>query len=174
MALSWIVRNVPGVARLIGYNSGLRSLAHVCLLEAPTLYPIDHITTVQANTAPLPASSPWTGAPGMHVPSVHDYRSAYESGKITPLQVATALIAAIERDERDEMGIHPMRAYDKHDILKQAAESTARYVQNRPLGPLDGVPIGIFVFCLIFTVGVKDGIDMMPYPTGIIYIACIA
>jgi Asp-tRNA(Asn)/Glu-tRNA(Gln) amidotransferase A subunit family amidase len=46
--------------------------------------------------------------------------------------------------------------FEREDIIKQATASTARYANNRPLGPLDGVPIAV-----------KDEMDVEGYETNV-------
>lgn len=78
-----------------------------------------------------------------HQWSIADYTSRYASGEITPLQVARAVLAAVEANEKSEF---PLRIFvEKYDelILEQARASTQRYAEGKPLGVLDGVPVGI-------------------------------
>ncbi|POM60772.1 Glutamyl-tRNA(Gln) amidotransferase subunit A [Phytophthora palmivora] len=75
--------------------------------------------------------------------SIADYTSRYVSGKVTPVQVAKALLAAIEKNQQSE---YPLNLFvEKHDdeILAQAKASAERYARGKPLGVLDGVPVAI-------------------------------
>lgn len=86
--------------------------------------------------------------------SIADYTSRYQSGEITPLDVAEAVLAAIEESEE---GSHPLRifiAINRENFLEQARNSTKRYAKGATLGVLDGVPVAV-----------KDEIDVMGYPT---------
>ncbi|GMF39532.1 unnamed protein product [Phytophthora fragariaefolia] len=75
--------------------------------------------------------------------SIADYTSHYASGEVTPVQVAKALLAAVEKNQQSE---YPLNLFvEKHDeeILAQAKASAERYARGAPLGVLDGVPVAI-------------------------------
>ncbi|KAF4031758.1 Amidase [Phytophthora infestans] len=75
--------------------------------------------------------------------SIADYTSRYISGEVTPVQVAKALLAAVEKNQQSE---YPLNLFvEKHDeeILAQAKASAERYARGNPLGVLDGVPVAI-------------------------------
>ncbi|GMF11817.1 unnamed protein product [Phytophthora lilii] len=75
--------------------------------------------------------------------SIADYTSRYTSGEVTPVQVAKALLAAVEKNQQSEF---PLNLFvEKHDdeILEQAKASAERYARGKPLGVLDGVPVAI-------------------------------
>ncbi|KAJ2997908.1 hypothetical protein NUW58_g498 [Xylaria curta] len=74
--------------------------------------------------------------------SASDYHELYKSGKLTPLQVAKALIPQISREQNGKY----MSAWSEtrvESVLAAAKASTDRYCQGKPLGLLDGVPIGV-------------------------------
>ncbi|KAI0877094.1 amidase signature enzyme [Hypoxylon argillaceum] len=74
--------------------------------------------------------------------SATDYHELYKSGKLTPLQVAKALIPLISREQKGKY----MSAWKEtrvESVLADAKASTERYRQGKPLGLLDGVPIGV-------------------------------
>ncbi|RMX62195.1 hypothetical protein KXD40_008637 [Peronospora effusa] len=75
--------------------------------------------------------------------SIGDYTSRYVSNEVTPLQVAKALLAAVENNQQSEFSLNLF--VEKHDeeILAQAKASTERYARGKPLGVLDGVPVAI-------------------------------
>jgi Asp-tRNA(Asn)/Glu-tRNA(Gln) amidotransferase A subunit family amidase len=85
--------------------------------------------------------------------SVADYRKLYLSGKATPTDVAHALLPLIRRDISPK-GKHSIAWISTRVelVLKAAEQSTIRYREGRPLGPLDGVPAAI-----------KDDFDMDGY-----------
>ncbi|KAE9030469.1 Fatty acid amide hydrolase [Phytophthora rubi] len=75
--------------------------------------------------------------------SIADYTSRYASGEVTPVQVAKALLAAVEKNQQSE---YPLNLFvEKHDdeILAQAKASAERYARGKLLGVLDGVPVAI-------------------------------
>ncbi|KAI1311753.1 amidase signature enzyme [Xylaria venustula] len=71
-----------------------------------------------------------------------DYHALYKSGKLTPLQVAKALIPLISHEQGGKF----TSAWSEtrvESVLAAAKASTKRYRQGQPLGLLDGVPIGV-------------------------------
>jgi hypothetical protein len=76
--------------------------------------------------------------------SVADYQNLYLSGQATPTDVAHALLPLIRRDLDNRKNHSTAWISTRVDlILKAAEESTIRYREKRPLGPLDGVPAAI-------------------------------
>ncbi|KAH7040377.1 amidase signature domain-containing protein [Microdochium trichocladiopsis] len=76
--------------------------------------------------------------------SAADYHELYKSGAVTPLQVAEALLPLISR------GQSPPAKYEsawsvtnKTLVMEAAAASTRRFADGKPLGVLDGVPVGV-------------------------------
>ncbi|RGP77109.1 glutamyl-trna amidotransferase subunit a [Fusarium longipes] len=85
--------------------------------------------------------------------SVADYTRLYLSGKATPTDVAHALLPLIRRDINPKGKHSTAWISTRVDlVLKAAEESTIRYREGRPLGPLDGVPASV-----------KDDFDMDGY-----------
>ncbi|XP_078088841.1 uncharacterized protein LOC144506507 [Mustelus asterias] len=98
---------------------------------------------------------------GFNFKSISDFLEGYRSGKITPTQVAKNIISALEDADQ---AVTPLRAivqYEGDQIMKMAEASTARYRDNTPLSPLDGIPV-----C------VKEEIKVVPYyqRVGTIYL----
>ncbi|KAI0970731.1 amidase signature enzyme [Xylaria arbuscula] len=74
--------------------------------------------------------------------STADYHALYKSGRLTPLQVARALIPLISREQGGKF-ISAWSETRVESVLAAAKASTERYRQGQPLGLLDGVPIGV-------------------------------
>ncbi|KAG5950476.1 hypothetical protein E4U53_004975 [Claviceps sorghi] len=78
--------------------------------------------------------------------SISDYHELYKSGKATPLDVVKALLPLTKPDNDHETRYADAWA-DNHGndelVLEAAKESTARWAAGKPLGILDGVPIGV-------------------------------
>ncbi len=95
-------------------------------------------------------------APGPRLNSHHhytsaDYISAYKSGKLTPSDVAEVLIPLISKDPEGEHSVAFLEC--EAELVREAAKaSTQRYQQEKPLGPLDGVPLAV-----------KDEVDLKGY-----------
>ncbi|ORY14195.1 glutamyl-tRNA amidotransferas-like protein subunit A [Clohesyomyces aquaticus] len=88
---------------------------------------------------------------GFH--TVADFHELYKSGKITPTDVAEALLPLIRRDVKDRSVYSTAFVDSKIALVKKAAEaSTQRYNEGKPLGILDGVPFAV-----------KDEIDIKSY-----------
>jgi Asp-tRNA(Asn)/Glu-tRNA(Gln) amidotransferase A subunit family amidase len=76
--------------------------------------------------------------------SVADYHEAYKSGKLTPLQVAEALLPLIRRDVPNKADHSTAFMNIKADeVIKAAEASTQRWKEGKPLGLLDGVPCAV-------------------------------
>ncbi|KAJ8105758.1 hypothetical protein ONZ43_g7297 [Nemania bipapillata] len=74
--------------------------------------------------------------------SATDYHELYKAGKLTPLQVAKALIPLISREQKGKY----MSAWKEtriNSVIADAKASTERYRQGKPLSLIDGVPIGV-------------------------------
>ncbi len=68
---------------------------------------------------------------------------AYHRGDADPTEVVGDALARLKADEEDEMGIHPMVYIFQESAMAEAAASSQRYQDGKPLGPLDGVPMVI-------------------------------
>ncbi|KAL2651032.1 hypothetical protein R1flu_019160 [Riccia fluitans] len=86
--------------------------------------------------------------------TIRDYADAYRQGSVTPTKAAERFLSAVKESNEHEPRMNFFISYDEKDILRQAQESTARYLKGEPLSVLDGVPIAV-----------KDEIDCLPYPT---------
>jgi aspartyl-tRNA(Asn)/glutamyl-tRNA(Gln) amidotransferase subunit A len=72
--------------------------------------------------------------------SAYDCVSAYRDRKVSPVEVATAVLAQIEEhNPRVNAYCH----LDPETTLMQARASEARWQRNQPQGQLDGVPVAI-------------------------------
>eukprot|EP00053_Salpingoeca_punica_P011646 m.103822 g.103822 ORF g.103822 m.103822 type:complete len:624 (+) comp15730_c0_seq5:38-1909(+) len=84
-----------------------------------------------------------------------DYIQAYRRGDVTPTDVARALIAAVATTNAGAKPLNAISELNERDLLEQAAASTERYQNGHPIGPLDGVPVGV-----------KEEIPVRGYRTG--------
>ncbi|KAK6955874.1 hypothetical protein Daesc_003519 [Daldinia eschscholtzii] len=76
--------------------------------------------------------------------SAADYHELFKSGKLTPLQVAKAILPLITRGQNPPAKYESAWSVTKEDLVLEAAKkSTERYAAGEPLSVLDGVPIGI-------------------------------
>lgn len=78
---------------------------------------------------------------GAHVlRTFHDSRAAFASGADTPSAYLERCLATIESREPT---VRAWVTLNTDNALRAARESTERYKANRPLSPIDGMPIGI-------------------------------
>ncbi|CAG8605159.1 7648_t:CDS:10 [Diversispora eburnea] len=143
-----LVENLPGLSSLLFWNSGVGALRKKSFKEDLTNTPI-----------PLPKElfgieEPKDETSHSGFLSSFDFRKAYLSKKLTPLQVCETLIGKIDSSFKCDPPLNGFCKYKRNDIIAQATESTARYEQNKSLGPLDGVPIAI-----------KDQVNIQGYET---------
>jgi aspartyl-tRNA(Asn)/glutamyl-tRNA(Gln) amidotransferase subunit A len=78
--------------------------------------------------------------PALHTLSALELLSAYTSKALSPVEVARAVFAQIDRHEPR---LHATWALDHDGALKQAEASEARWMKGEPQGGLDGVPVTI-------------------------------
>ncbi|KAL4799052.1 amidase signature domain-containing protein [Aspergillus venezuelensis] len=73
-----------------------------------------------------------------------DYRALYTSGELTPTQVIDSLLPLTRRDTTPP-GKHSVAFLETvvEKARAAAAESTQRYKDGKPLGPLDGIPVTV-------------------------------
>ncbi|KAL2863709.1 amidase [Aspergillus lucknowensis] len=73
-----------------------------------------------------------------------DYHALYKSGDLTPTQVVDAILSVVRRDT-EPPGKHSVAFLESVvEKARAAAEaSTQRYKNDRPLGPLDGIPVTV-------------------------------
>ncbi|KAI4599744.1 hypothetical protein KJ359_001480 [Pestalotiopsis sp. 9143b] len=85
--------------------------------------------------------------------SAADYHELYKSGKLTPLQVAEALLPLIARGQNPPAKYESATAVTQEEtVLRAAKASTERYATGQQLSVLDGVPFGV-----------KDDLDVEGY-----------
>ncbi|KAL3515446.1 hypothetical protein ACH5RR_022348 [Cinchona calisaya] len=90
-----------------------------------------------------------------HYWKIRDYAYAYRSKLTTPSIVAERFIAANEEFDNNKPPTPLLISYDPDDIRNQAAASTQRFDEGKPLSFLDGIFMAI-----------KDDIDCYPHPSN--------
>lgn len=136
---------------------GITDLRNAPLDEAPTLLPLHRSIVSKDSSRPALPTNQINSPPSVPFTSVGDYTRLYRSGRLSPEDVFPRVVKAIDDSEKQVPALKAFIAWDRIDALSQAArESTNRYRNGTPLGPLDGVPIAI-----------KDELDMVPYPTSV-------
>ncbi|KAI3715905.1 hypothetical protein L6452_22894 [Arctium lappa] len=85
---------------------------------------------------------------------IRDYANSYRKGLTTPSTVAEYVICAIEEFSNKKPPTPLLISFNAEDVRKQAAASTQRFAEGKPLSILDGIFVAI-----------KDDIDCYPYPS---------
>ncbi|MQL87572.1 hypothetical protein Taro_020118 [Colocasia esculenta] len=86
--------------------------------------------------------------------TIRDYAHAYRSNLATPSVVAERIVSVIEDFANREPSMPLLISFDAEEVRKQAAASTQRFLEEKPLSILDGIFMAI-----------KDDVDCCPYPT---------
>jgi Asp-tRNA(Asn)/Glu-tRNA(Gln) amidotransferase A subunit family amidase len=155
-AFTAAVENPASRALLLGgllENGGIPRLRRLDLQEPPTLYPL----APPCDPLPDPAGFE-PGAPPQGFPyrTVRDYATAYRQGALSPVEVARAVLSAIEASDQGDAPLRAFIAVQREDVLDQAHAAQERLRGGQPLSLLDGVPVAV-----------KDEVDMCPYPTTV-------
>jgi Asp-tRNA(Asn)/Glu-tRNA(Gln) amidotransferase A subunit family amidase len=126
----------------------------------PSVFPVlPRPATLQGTPEPIDldaAAGRSTPAQGFLFECAADFTDAYREGRLTPVQVAERVLAAIESSDAAEPPLHAMLKWNEADLIAQAEASAKRWADGKPLSPLDGVPIAV-----------KDEMDQTPYTTGV-------
>ncbi|KAD6795362.1 hypothetical protein E3N88_06258 [Mikania micrantha] len=86
---------------------------------------------------------------------IRDYAHSYRQRLTTPSSVAEHVICAIEEFSNKKPPTPLLISFDPEDVRKQAAASTQRFEEGKPLSILDGIFVAI-----------KDDIDCYPHPSN--------
>uniref|UniRef100_A0A8C3JU25 Amidase domain-containing protein n=1 Tax=Calidris pygmaea TaxID=425635 RepID=A0A8C3JU25_9CHAR len=89
---------------------------------------------------------------GFSFKGIKDYLDCYRSGKLTPSQVATNIIAVLEDCDKSTPPLRAIVQWDREQIMLMAEASTVRYRNKSTLSYLDGIPV-----CL------KEEFKVVPY-----------
>lgn len=143
----WIF--TPSVSR----KNGLAMLEGVCIPEHLTFRPLvvpesseggEDSASREALIQHLMQEVLETAVPGQfRFRSVADYQEAYSKGKVTPVGVAKAALAAIADSDNKTPPLRAFTQLDEKDVLDQARASTQRWKEGKPLSCLDGVMVAL-------------------------------
>lgn len=120
--------------------------------EKPTYFPTrslpmppkaDHTHSNQGALQPLVDKEIGQDMTSFHLPTVSDYVRAFRSGKTTPTDVATAVLAAIADSDQASPPLRAVVQSDRAVVLAMASASTQRWKEGKTLSILDGVPVGV-------------------------------
>lgn len=143
------------LARKFLADIGVEALRAAVTTDAlPMEHPI--LSAARAHHEVGPAPTLPQGLPGQLFETTHDFVEAYRSGTHTPSAVAEALLAAVARLDEGPTPLRAVVELQADDVRRQAAESTARWRAGTPMGPLDGVPVGV-----------KDELDQAGFHTRV-------
>ena len=136
-------------------NNNLNRMSTVQIPECPTYYPIldnhicqeDHSSGNQKVLTECIESEvnkgPGVDDDGFHLPTVADYVRAYRSGKITPLEVAVAVVDAIADSDKANPPLRGVVQSNIEVVVAMASASNQRWLEGKTLSYLDGVPVAI-------------------------------
>ena len=105
--------------------------------------------------APLQHESP-ARTPGFSFETAADFVRAYQSGQLSPSDVAERVLENTTWSESLAPKMRFFIAQNADDVRKQAEASTRRWQRGEPAGMLDGVPVAV-----------KDELDQSGYPTTV-------
>ncbi|CAO2813607.1 unnamed protein product [Amaranthus hypochondriacus] len=86
---------------------------------------------------------------------IRDFAYAYRAKFVTPSMIAERIISALEVFNRENPTTPLLISFDAEDLRAQAAASTQRFEEGKPISILDGIFMAI-----------KDDIDCYPYPSN--------
>ena len=120
-------------------NAGLTWLRKQRFDEKPTLYPVAFVD-VKGTPAEeglikeIPHQSVDTDN-GFHFNTIQDYNTAYQEGRIEPLEVANRLLEAVDSSDKAAKPLRAFIAVDREDVLRQAEAATKR-IKNGERKPM--------------------------------------
>ncbi len=139
-------------------NGGIPRIRKAEIEDAPTFYPLVIAEKRAQESLAAPQLRSYATKPRPRVPfaTLRDYAEAYREGRLTPVEAAERILAAVEESERGDIPLRAFIAINREDVLRQAEASAARIKAGKALSLLDGVPVAV-----------KDEVDMLPYPTTV-------
>lgn len=84
------------------------------------------------------------------------YVHAYQRGESDPVEVASKIVNAVDKNNAEPQSMNIFIAMDRKDLMVQARASKQRIDHGTSLGLFDGVPVAV-----------KDEFDQVPYPTTV-------
>ncbi|XP_043713622.1 fatty acid amide hydrolase-like [Telopea speciosissima] len=115
---------------------------------------VDRVELALKCLSPYDPAHHWTGDFPFLYWKIRDYAHAYRFGHVTPSMVAEKIISATEEFNKRNPPMPFLISFNAEDLRTQAAASTQRFEEGKPLSTLDGIFMAI-----------KDDIDCYPYPT---------
>ncbi len=144
-------------------DGGITRLRELAVDEPPTFQPYAPFAPHTPSSGPSspPDLAKWLQTPrrspkGFLFTTVPDYAEAYRAGTTTPEAVAQRVLTAITESDARRPALKAFIACNRDDVIAQARASTQRFRAEKPLGPLDGVPVAV-----------KDQVDQVPYATTV-------
>ncbi len=71
---------------------------------------------------------------------IANLRSRFLDKSVSPREWALAIVTRVEQEHAC---YHGLTCFEPEKFLEEARASEARYVNGRPIGPLDGIPVGL-------------------------------
>jgi len=141
-------------------SSGINQLRRQKIEDDPTYFPLDYSDNLADRSSSVPEKE-WPDkqipdSPGFRFSSVMDYANAYRQGNLSPEEVASRVLDAMESSNSGQPALNAIIAVNRDDVMEQAAQAAERIKARKPLSILDGVPVAV-----------KDELDMQGYPTTV-------
>ncbi|KAL9125838.1 MAG: hypothetical protein Q9217_005013 [Psora testacea] len=155
VAAGWAAAFISPLAGFLWNNAGFGMLRRIKDLNdyAPRYDPTVIPYNIDDNTSlTKPADVSYRDIQGPKSPnsSIGAYHAAYETGQISPTDVAKTLLDLIDENARHKVAF---LSIVKENVLAAAELSTRRYKEGKAKGILDGVPVAI-----------KDEVDLEGHP----------
>lgn len=149
----------PGVGtaavKKLAKDAGIDRLAAADIDDAPRPNPL---VPVRLGVTEADEPADLSGAESLESPgpfvSAKALTDAYREGKTDPVTIAERALEAVKA-AGDRLGTMFIEQNADH-VMHQAKASKERWDAGKPLGPLDGVPVGV-----------KDEMDVAGYPTTV-------
>ncbi len=131
-------------------------------LEVDEALPLEHALLRPARIAEAaPSTEPVSPGPTQHpegfpFETAADFVAAYRDGRLSPEDVVERVVAWTQASDEADPPLRAVIDQDLDAMLALARASAERYQSGQPLGPLDGVPVGV-----------KDELDVAGYRTRV-------
>ena len=94
---------------------------------------------------------------GFKMKNVLYYTNGFKNGLFTPIEIASKIINIIENKNNELKSICD---YNKQLILEQAAASTERWKNGKPISLVDGVPAVVKDHIFVKDLTARNGLEM--------------
>ena len=141
------ILETAGLRRVVGWkvlkDAGIWVARNAVATDSPQMRPpVDKFTECEPDLTELPAPAP------AGVITAYQLTEAYRSGEATPTEIVRTILSNISKSD------YIFTSVKTDEVIKQAEESTERWLAGTSLGELDGIPVAV-----------KECIAMTGHPT---------